>query len=71
MAIYQGKWPPLATETEVNNCFGIYQDSEIIEHKSDDFNSFTAANDYNFGAQMTERLSRFLCRQINLLKAFV
>ena len=24
------------------------------------FNSFTAADDYNFGAQMTERTSRFL-----------
>ena len=24
------------------------------------FNKFTAANDYNFGAQMTERPSRFL-----------
>ena len=35
------------------------------------FNSFTVANDYNFGAQVTERPSRFLCRQIKLLKAFV
>ena len=35
------------------------------------FKSFTVANDYNFGAQMTERPSRFLCRQIKLLKAFV
>ena len=29
--------PPLATDTEVNNCFSIYQNSEIIEHKNDDF----------------------------------
>ena len=27
------------------------------------FDSFTAANDYNFGAQMTERLVRFLAYQ--------
>ena len=29
----------------------IYHNSEIIEPKNDDFNSFTVANDYNFGAQ--------------------
>ena len=44
----RGKYPPLATDT--NNCFGIYQNSEIIEHKNDGGNSFTA-NDYNFGAE--------------------
>ena len=27
------------------------------------FKPFTAANDYNFGAQMTERPSRFLADQ--------
>ena len=49
----RGKYiPPLATNTEVNNCFSIYENSEITEHKNDDFfNSFTIANDYNFGAQ--------------------
>ena len=40
-----------ATDTEVNNCFSIYWNSEIIEHKNMIFNSFTVANDYNFGAQ--------------------
>ena len=33
----RGKYPPPATDTEVNNCFSIYQNSEIIEHKNDDF----------------------------------
>ena len=32
-----GKYPRLATDTEVNNCFSIYKNSEIIEHKNDDF----------------------------------
>ena len=47
----RGNYPPLASDTEVNNCFSIYQNSEIIEHKNMIFNSFTVANDYNFGAQ--------------------
>ena len=49
----RGKYiPPLTNNTEVNNCFSIYENSEITEHKNDDFfNSFTVANDYNFGAQ--------------------
>ena len=29
--------PPLAPDTEVHNCFSVYQNSEIIEHKNDDF----------------------------------
>ena len=33
----RGKYPLLATDTEVNNCFSIYLNSEIIEHKNDDF----------------------------------
>ena len=28
-----GKYPLLAAETEVNNCFSINESSEIIEHK--------------------------------------
>ena len=28
-----GKYPSLAADTEVNNCFSIYESSEIIEHK--------------------------------------
>ena len=38
-----------------------------IEHKieKDGFNSFTAANDDNFGTQMTERQSRFLADKQN------
>ena len=42
--------------------FRIYYSSEIIENKNDDFLNFmsTAANDYIFGAQMTERPARFL-----------
>ena len=31
--------------------------------KNDGFDSFTAANDYNFGASMTERASRFLANK--------
>ena len=39
----------------------MYLNSEIIEHKTMMiFDSFIAANDYNFGEQMTELLSRFL-----------
>ena len=30
------KYPPLATDAEVNNCFSI-ENNEIIEHKNDDF----------------------------------
>ena len=51
MDIFRGKYPLLATDTEVNNCFSIYLNSEIIEHKMMIFNSFTVANDYNFGAR--------------------
>ena len=32
-----GKYSRLATDTEVTYCFSIYQNSEIIEHKNDDF----------------------------------
>ena len=39
----------LATATEVNNYFSIYQNSEIIEQRMMIFNS-TVANNYNFGA---------------------
>ena len=35
----------------MNNCFSIYYNSEIIEHKMMIFDSFTVANDYNFGAR--------------------
>ena len=31
--VSDGKYPPLAADTEVNNCFSIYESSEIIEHK--------------------------------------
>ena len=56
MDIYRGREaarliPLLATDTEVNNCFNIYQNSEIIEHKMMIFNSFIVANDHNFGAR--------------------
>ena len=54
----RGKYPPQATDTEVNNCFS--ENSEIIEHKRTILNSSTSANDYNFGAEMTERSSCFL-----------
>ena len=33
----RGKYPPLATDTKVNNCFSKYSNSGIIEHKNDDF----------------------------------
>ena len=32
-----GKSPPLAADTKVDNCFSQYSNSEIIEHKNDDF----------------------------------
>ena len=39
----------------------MYLNSEIIEHKTVMiFDLFIAANDYNFGEQMTELPSRFL-----------
>ena len=28
-----GKYPPMAADTEVNNCFSINESNEIIEHK--------------------------------------
>ena len=31
------KYPPLATDTEVNSSFSIYTNSEIIKHENDDF----------------------------------
>ena len=34
-----------------NYYFSIILNSEIIEHKNVIFNSFTVANDYNFGVQ--------------------
>ena len=43
VGVYRGSvsgevnYPPLATDTEENNCFSIYYDSEIIEHKNDEF----------------------------------
>ena len=33
----QGIYTPLATNTEVNNCFSIFKNIEIIEHKRDGF----------------------------------
>ena len=63
----RGKFPPLPTDTEVNNCFSIYKNSEIIEH-----NSFTVANDYILARQeRTAAVVAISCRQIKLLKAFV
>ena len=32
-----GKYPPLAIDIELNNCFSIYQNIEIIENKNDGF----------------------------------
>lgn len=31
------KYPQLATDMEVNNCFSTFRNSEIIEIKNDDF----------------------------------
>ena len=33
----QGIYTPLATNTEVNTCFSIFKNIEIIEHKRDGF----------------------------------
>ena len=61
-------YPPLASDTVMNNCLSIYYNSEIIEHKIDNFYrcqrlQFLRANDRTVVA--------FSCRQIKLLKAFV
>ena len=37
MEVAGGKYPPLATDTVMNNCLSIYYNSEIIEHKIDNF----------------------------------
>ena len=63
-----GKYPPLATDTVMNNCLSIYYNSEIIEHKIDNFYccqrlQFLRAND--------RTAVTFSCRQTKLLKAFV
>ena len=68
MEVAGGKYPPLATDTVMNNCLSIYYNSEIIEHKIDNFYrcqrlQFLRANDRTAVA--------FSCRQIKLLKAFV
>ena len=42
-----GKWSPLATDTEVNTIKTV----RSLSSKMMIFNSFTVANDYNFGAQ--------------------
>ena len=53
----QGKYPPLPTETEVNSCFSIYQNSEITAQK-DDFNLFIPAKITKFsGANTTQNCS--------------
>ena len=36
MELAQGKYPPLATGTDVNNCFRIHWNSEVTEHKNVD-----------------------------------
>ena len=65
----RGKYPPLATDAEVNNVFTMYLKSENIEHKTMMiFDSFIAANDYNFGEQMTELLSLFLADNESVLR---
>ena len=67
--VSDGKYPPLAADTEVNNCFSIYESGEIIEHKIKMMifkSSFTAANDKIWHANVM-----FPCRQITLFKAFV
>ena len=38
---------------------------DIIEHKNDDFNSFTVANDYSFGAQWPNGRGRRFFLSIN------
>ena len=49
----EAKYATLATDTEVNNYFSIYKNSEIIDPKMMIFNSLIAADDYNFGAHVT------------------
>ena len=41
----EAKYAPLATDTEVNNYFSIYKNSEIIDPKMMIFNSLIAADD--------------------------
>ena len=34
MEVARGKYPPLATGTDVINCFSIHWNSEVTEHKN-------------------------------------
>ena len=59
-----GKYPPLAADTEVNNCFSIYESSEIIEHKikmMDFLKTHLLLPTTKFGTQM----SRFLADKLH------
>ena len=42
-------------DTKVNNCFSIYQNSEIIEHQNDDFQHISCCQGLQFWRAMTER----------------
>ena len=43
----EGKYPPLATDTEVNNCF-----SEIIELKNDDLKLIYSSQQLRFSREL-------------------
>ena len=57
----EAKYAPLANDTEVNNYFSMYKNSEIIDSKMMIFNSLIADDDYNFGAHVTPAAVTFSC----------
>ena len=69
----KSRWhPPLATVTEVNNCFSIYWNSDIIELKKRWFLTHLMLPITIFARiDRTAAAVAFFCRQIKLLKAFV
>ena len=57
----EAKYAPLANDTEVNNYFSMYKNSEIIDSKMMIFNSLIADDDYNFGEHVTPAAVTFSC----------
>ena len=64
----RGKYPPQATDTEVNNCFS--ENSEIIEHKKDYFKLIYFCQRLQFWRGNDRTVVVFSCRQIKLLNLF-
>ena len=63
-----GKYPPQATDTEVNKCFS--ENSEIIEHNNDYFKLISWCQRLQFWRGNDRTVVAFFCRQIKLLNLF-